>query len=125
MELCEEVRITWQKFSFLRDVRTDSISVKGKFMMDHKIAQWIKTNPNIFQKIVATAFFIFGILLMVGAVKNWDCLYAPDKEYHSKSSMGQLSRYFGRKTARIVGFIGGGVILAFGSVLLYSAFLSH
>lgn len=90
--------------------------------MDDKIGQWIKENPDFFQKIVATGLFIFGIFLMVGAVKNWDWLYAPDKEYHSKWGMGQLSRYCGRKTARIVGFIGGIVITIFGGILVYGVF---
>lgn len=90
--------------------------------MDDKIDQWIKKKPNIFQKIVATVLFIFGILLMVGPVKNWDWLYTSDKEYHSEWSMEQLSRYFGRTTACVIGFIGGGVIFAVGSAFVYSTF---
>ncbi|WP_022820236.1 Imm17 family immunity protein [Fusobacterium russii] len=90
--------------------------------MDEKIGSWIKNNPNIFGKIVAIVFFIFGICLIIGAFKDWDWLYAPDKEYHSRWSMGQLSRYYGRKTARFVGFLAGIAITIFGCILIYGAF---
>lgn len=49
-------------------------------------------------------------------------VYAEDKEYHTRWSMGQLSRAWGRKTARLVGFLGGIGITVFGCVLLYGAF---
>ena len=29
------------------------------------------------------------------------------REYHSNRSIGKINRYFGRKTARIIGFAGG------------------
>ena len=83
---------------------------------------WIKNNPNIFGKILAIVVFLFGICLIIGAFKDWDWLYAEDKEYHTRWSMGQLSRAWGRKTARLVGFLGGIAIIGFGCILLYGAF---
>ena len=73
-----------------------------------------KNNPNIFGKILSIVVFLFGICLIIGAFKDWDWLYAEDKEYHTRWSMGQLSRAWGRKTARLVGFLGGIGITVFG-----------
>lgn len=92
--------------------------------MEDKIEGWIKNNPSIFGKLLALVVFILGICFIVGAFKDWDWLYAPDKEYHTRWSMGQLSRYWGRKTARFVGFLGGIAITAFGCILLYGAFFA-
>ena len=40
---------------------------------------WIKNNPNIFGKILVIVVFLFGICLIIGAFKDWDWLYAEEK----------------------------------------------
>ena len=90
--------------------------------MDERIEQWIKNNPTIFKKIIAVVIFIFGVCLIIGAVRDWDWLYAPDAHYQSKWGMGQISRYFGRPVARIIGFVGGIFFAVVGGVFIYGVF---
>lgn len=40
--------------------------------MDERIEQWIKNNPAIFGKIIAVVVFVFGVCLIIGAVRDWD-----------------------------------------------------
>ena len=63
--------------------------------MDERIEQWIKNNPTIFGKIIAVVVFVFGVCLIIGAIRDWDWLYVPD-DYQSKWGMGQISCYSGR-----------------------------
>lgn len=90
--------------------------------MDDKIGKWIENNSKIFQKRISLILFILGICLIAGEIKDWDWLYTPDKEYHSNWGIGKISRYFGRKTARIIGFAGGIAITAFDGISVYGAF---
>ena len=77
--------------------------------MDERIEKWIKNNPAIFGKII-------------GAIRDWDWLYAPDAHYQSKWGMGQISRYFGRPVARIIGFVGGIFFAVVGGIFIYGVF---
>lgn len=87
-----------------------------------KIEEWIKNNPGIFGKIISVVCLVFGICLIVGAVKDWDWLYAADKHYQNNWGMGQVSRYLGRGNARIIGGVGGIIFIAIGCILIYGAF---
>ena len=87
-----------------------------------KIQNWIQNNGNAFSKIVSLAFLVFGILVIIGAIRNWDWLYKPDAHYQNKWTVGQISRYLGRNTARVVGVIGGLVLVVAGGVWSYMAF---
>lgn len=87
-----------------------------------KIRSWMHNNPGIFGKMVSLAFLVLGILVVIGAVKNWDWIYKPDESYHNKWTIGQVSRYLGRDTARIIGFIGGLLLIVAGTVWSYMAF---
>ena len=42
---------------------------------------WVGKNPITFGGIVALLLAAFGICLIIGALKNWDWLYEPDKHY--------------------------------------------
>ncbi|MBK6381130.1 MAG: immunity 17 family protein [Chitinophagaceae bacterium] len=89
--------------------------------MIEKIKDWIHNNGSTFSKIVSLAFLVFGILVIIGALRNWDWLFKPDESYQNKWTIGQLSRYLGRNTARIVGFILGVVLVVAGGVWSYMA----
>ncbi len=89
--------------------------------MIEKIKDWIHNNGSTFSKIVSLAFLVFGILVIIGALKNWDWLFKPDESYQNKWTIGQLSRYLGRNTARVVGFILGVVLVVAGGVWSYMA----
>lgn len=82
-------------------------------------------NTGTLGKLASLAFLIFGILVVIGAIKNWDWLYKPDESYHRKWTIGQISRYMGRTPARILGFIGGLLLIAAGSFWSYLAFTRH
>ncbi len=71
------------------------------------IHNWIHVNKETTAKIFSFTILIMGILFILGAIKDWDWLYKPDEYYQSKWSLGQASRYWGRKTSRIIGFISG------------------
>ena len=86
------------------------------------IRAWMHNNPGIFGKMVSVAFLAFGILVVIGAIKNWDWIFKPDASYQNKWTIGQMSRYLGRSTARIIGFIGGVILIIAGSVWSYMAF---
>lgn len=90
--------------------------------MEEKTKSWMENNPGIFGKIIAVVLTVFGICLMIGAVKNWDWLYKADGHYQNNWNMGQISRYLGRTTARVIGFAGGLVLAGLGVFLLYAAF---
>lgn len=89
--------------------------------MIDKIKDWIHNNGSTFSKIVSLAFLVFGILVIIGAIKNWDWLFKPDESYQNKWTIGQLSRYLGRNTARVVGFILGVVLVIAGGIWSYMA----
>ncbi len=87
-----------------------------------KIRSWMHSNPGIFGKMVSLAFLVFGVLVVIGSIKNWDWIYKPDESYHNKWTIGQVSRYLGRDTARIIGFFGGLILIIAGSLWSYLAF---
>jgi hypothetical protein len=88
-----------------------------------KAAAWMSSNPGLFSKMVAAALLAFGVLLIIGAFKDWDWLYSADGHYQNNWSMGQISRYLGRRTARVIGFAGGIGVTAIGLFLCYGAFI--
>ena len=49
---------------------------------------WVGKNPITFGGIVALLLAAFGICLIIGALKNWDWLYEPDKHYQNNCTMG-------------------------------------
>lgn len=87
-----------------------------------KTRDLIHKNPQVFSKIFSLVLLLFGILVVIGAIKDWDWLYAPDKSYHSWWNLSQVSRYLGRGTARILGSIGGLVIIAAGIAWCYAVY---
>ena len=89
--------------------------------MIEKIKDWIHNNGSTFSKIVSLAFLVFGILVIIGALKNWDWLFKPDESYQNKWTIGQLSRYLGRNTARVVVFVLGLLLVIAGGVWSYMA----
>ncbi|SOD11738.1 immunity 17 family protein [Pedobacter xixiisoli] len=91
--------------------------------MEGKSQHLETTDPNVFGKILAVVILGFGICLVIGAIKNWNWLYAEYKHYQNNWSMGQISRYLGRKTARIIGFMGGILMLCIGIFLSYYALI--
>ena len=87
-----------------------------------KAKGWIQSNPGIFSKIISLAFLLFGIIVVVGAILNWDWLFKPDASYQNKWTIGQISRYLGRNNARILGLIGGLILVFAGGWWSYMAF---
>ena len=83
---------------------------------------WIGKNPITFGGIVALLLAAFGICLIIGALKNWDWLYEPDKHYQNNWTMGQISHYLGRDMARLIGFITGVFFIIVGIYFSYIAF---
>ncbi|MDO4729160.1 MAG: Imm17 family immunity protein [Bacteroidota bacterium] len=86
------------------------------------LESWIDNNKPLFGKIISLLLLGLGICLVVGAFKNWDWLYAADKHYQNNWTMGQISRYLGRTTARIIGFFGGVFIIFIALYLICGAF---
>jgi hypothetical protein len=84
-----------------------------------KIRTWIHQNSGLFSTMVSLAFLVFGVLVVVGAVRNWDWLFKPDESYHNKWTIGQVSRYLGRGPARVLGFVGGLILIIAGAVWSY------
>lgn len=90
-----------------------------------KIRDWIHNNGGLVGKMVSVVILIFGILVIIGAILNWDWLYKPDINYHHKWTLGQLSRYLGRNTARVIGLVGGVIIAIAGATWSYMAFFKN
>ncbi|HTE08316.1 MAG TPA: Imm17 family immunity protein [Flavitalea sp.] len=86
-----------------------------------QISNWISTHTHAFSVIVSFSFLILGILAVLGSILNWDWLYKPDVAYHNKWTIGQISRYLGRGSARVLGFIGGLILIFSGAVWSYMA----
>ena len=84
-----------------------------------KIKNWIQHNGGTVGKIVSLTILLFGILVIIGAFRDWDWLFKPDASYQNKWTIGQLSRYLGRNTARIIGFVGGVLLVIAGAVWSY------
>ena len=87
-----------------------------------QIKTWLLINAGLLSKMVSLAFLVLGFLVVIGALKNWDWLYKPDVAYHNKWTIGQVSRYLGRNTSRVLGFGGGLLIIIAGAVWSYMAF---
>jgi Immunity protein 17 len=87
-----------------------------------EVKTWLAMNAGLLSRIVSLAFLVFGILAVIGAIKNWDWLYKADVAYHNKWTIGQISRYLGRNTARVCGFVGGLLLILAGAVWSYMAF---
>lgn len=85
----------------------------------------ISNNPEIFGKLVSLSFLVFGIVAVIGAFKDWDWLYKPDDEYHNRWTIGQISRYLGRRPARVLGGLCGILLIIAGAVWSYTAFLGQ
>lgn len=92
-------------------------------MDEDKVKSWMHNNSGTVGKVVSLVFLVFGILVVIGAIKNWDWIYKPDESYHNRWTIGQMSRYLGRNTARAIGFIGGILLIIVGSYWSYKAFL--
>jgi hypothetical protein len=90
--------------------------------MDDKVTNWMNNNGGLVGKMVALAILVFGLLVIIGAIKNWDWLYKPDASYHNRWTIGQVSRYLGRGTARIIGVVGGLLLVIAGAYWTYAAF---
>lgn len=82
----------------------------------------MQQNPGLFGKMVSLSFVVLGILIIIGAFRDWDWLYKPDDSYHNRWTIGQVSRYAGRTTARVIGFIGGLLLIIAGTVWSYKSF---
>ena len=82
----------------------------------------IQDSGNALGKVVSLVILVFGILVIIGSIKDWDWLYKPDPAYHNKWTIGQVSRYFGRGTARVIGFVGGVILVIAGAAWSYMAF---
>ncbi len=88
------------------------------------LVSWVVKHPNIFGKSLSIVIFTLGILLIIGAIKDWDWLYAPDSHYRNNWTMGQISKFFGRKIARLVGGVFGAfVLLPIGGMIIYGSFI--
>ena len=87
-----------------------------------KVTSWINNNGGLVGKMVSLVILIFGLLVIIGSIKNWDWLYKPDASYHNKWTMGQISRYLGRGTARVIGCAGGLLLVIAGAYWIYAAF---
>ena len=75
------------------------------------VEKWIGKNPNLVMAAVAVALIIYGVLSMIGALKNWDWLYEPDTQFSGNPlqqwSPGKISYEYGRKAGRLYGFLIG------------------
>lgn len=98
---------------------------KGENMDENKIKSWFQAHPHLVARMLSLCILAFGLLAMIGALKDWDWLYAPDKSYHNKWTIGQISRYLGRDTARVLGFMGGLLISIAGGVWSYLSFFTR
>lgn len=65
-----------------------------------KIHVYFREHP----KVMALIPLSLGVMMIVGAVQNWDWLYAPSGTFRG---IGGISAYFGRTIARIVGVVVG------------------
>ena len=85
------------------------------------LKEWVGKNPHVFGGIVALLLAAFGVCLIIGALKDWNWLYAPDGHYQNNWTMGQISRYLGRDMARVIGFFTGIFFIVIG---LYSSYIA-
>lgn len=90
-----------------------------------KIRDWIHNNGGLVGKMLSVIILVFGILVIIGAILNWDWLFKPDGHYQHKWTLGQLSRYLGRNTARVIGFTGGVIVTIAGAAWSYAAFFKN
>lgn len=51
--------------------------------MEEKTNHWINNNPSLFSRGITVVVLLFGICLMIGAIKNWDWLYKADGHYQA------------------------------------------
>lgn len=86
------------------------------------VKNWMHNNPALFGKLVAGAILLFGVFVILGAIRDWDWIYKPDESYHNRWTIGQISRYAGRNTARVIGFAGGVLLVVAGVVWSYKLF---
>ncbi|MBK7433765.1 MAG: immunity 17 family protein [Chitinophagaceae bacterium] len=87
-----------------------------------KISTWIKEHSGAVGKMLSVAILVVGILLIIGAIMDWDWIYKPDNNYHNRWNTGQISRYLGRGTARVFGFAVGLLLVIAGGAWTYMAF---
>jgi len=87
----------------------------------NKISSWIKENSGLVGKFFSIAILAVGLLLIIGAILNWDWMYKPDEHYHNRWNTGQISRYLGRGTARVFGFAVGLLLVIAGGYWSYMA----
>lgn len=87
-----------------------------------KISSWIKQHSGTVGKALSLAILVVGILLIIGAIMDWDWIYKPDNTYHNNWNTGQISRYLGRGTARVFGFLVGLLLVIAGGAWSYMAF---
>lgn len=87
------------------------------------MSEWIKNNKQLVSQLTALLLLVFGVLLMIGAIKDWNWLYQPDGHFQNNWNMGQISRYLGRKAARVIGFTGGLALSGIGICWVYNIFI--
>ncbi|BAV06254.1 Immunity protein 17 [Filimonas lacunae] len=75
------------------------------------VRAYMKEHPQVLGLIFCTA----GIMIMWGAWKNWDWLYAPDG---GMRGLGGISAYLGRSAARIAGVVIG-ISLVGASIVMF------
>jgi Immunity protein 17 len=85
-----------------------------------KISDWISGHGHTFSLIVSLSFLVFGILAVIGAILNWDWMYKPDVAYHNNWNIHQISRYLGRDVARVLGVVGGIMLMISGAYWSYA-----
>ena len=56
----------------------------------------------------------FGILILIGAIRNWDWIFKPSPVTYSLAKLDGIINTFGRTTGRIVAGIGSVLVILFG-----------
>ena len=62
-----------------------------------ELKNWIKENPLAFGGVLSLMSFVFGVCLVLGAVKDWDWLYEPDEHYQNNWTMGADKPLYGEE----------------------------
>lgn len=82
--------------------------------MSHDFWDDVRAYLKVHPQLLGLIFFTFGLVMIYGAWKNWNWLYAPDG---GMRGLGGISAYLGRKAARIAGVILGLMIIGASMVM--------